>query len=158
MAGPGRVRLDADVDLTKTFAADQYSRGLRSWRWIGLGRKVPLFTSLFGDICFEAEDGYWWLDTVDGTLTKQWETAEELNAELDTPEGQERYLFGGLVLDAELRGLVPGPDQVLGFTVAPSIGGGFGVDNVEVIDFVTRLHMSGQLHDWLRATTPSFEA
>lgn len=140
----------AGVDLTKTFAREQYARGLEAWSWIGIGRRVPLFTSLFADVCFESHDGYWWLDTVDGTLTKPWETAEELNAELETAEGQERYLFGGLVLDAELRGLVPGPDEVLGFAVAPSVGGGYGVENLEVIDFVTRLHMSGQLHRWTR--------
>jgi hypothetical protein len=45
------------VQLTKTFSADEYARGLESWAWLELAGKTPLFASLFGDVFFDSEDG-----------------------------------------------------------------------------------------------------
>lgn len=144
------LRFDADVDLTRTFDREQFSRGLASWDWIGVGRRVPMYTSLFGDVFFESYDGYWWLDTVRGRLTRPWEGLDELEADLDSSQGQRRYLRAGLALDAELRGLLPGPGTVYGFTVAPIVGGAMAVENLELMDFSLRLHLAGQLHGWVR--------
>ena len=123
MADPDRVRLDACVDLTRTATRQQYARGLSAWRWAGVERQVPLFMSLFGDVFLESYDGYWWLDSVRGTLVKPWETIEDLEADLDSARGQVRYLRSRLVLDAELQGLLPEEGQLYGFTVAPALGG-----------------------------------
>jgi hypothetical protein len=40
------------VQLTKTFPADQYTRGLESWTWLDVAGKTALFVSLFGDEFF----------------------------------------------------------------------------------------------------------
>jgi hypothetical protein len=109
------VRLDADVDLTRVFAPEQFSRGLESWSWVGIGNKVPAFTSLFGDVFFRSDDGVWLLDTLEGSLTRPWDSADALKAELGTPDGQDQYLLAGLALSAERRGIVPDAGQVYGF-------------------------------------------
>jgi hypothetical protein len=142
------------VDLTRTFEATQITRGLESWAWIGLGGKVPVFVSPFGDVFFRADDGFWWLDTLEGALHRPWITAEELNADLATAEGQDRYLLAGLAQGAERRGVVPTASQVYGFKIPPVLGGALDVDNVEVIDFVVAVHIAGQLHDQLRDLPP----
>ena len=70
------------VLLTRTFTPEQYARATESWGWLDLAGKEPIFTSPFGDVFFRANDGFWWLDTLDGTLTRRWRTADELNSAL----------------------------------------------------------------------------
>jgi hypothetical protein len=150
----GRLRFNERVDLTRTFAAEQYARALESWAWIGLEDKAPLFTSPFGDVFFRGPDGLWWLDTLEGHLTQPWATPSDLQAVLNTPEGQDQYLLAGLAFAAERQGLVPLDAQVYGFKTPPVLGGAVEVDNVEVIDFVVCVNIAGQLHDQIRALPP----
>ncbi|WP_051510514.1 T6SS immunity protein Tdi1 domain-containing protein [Intrasporangium oryzae] len=138
------------MDLIKTFTPEQFEQGLESWAWIGLEGKTPLFASPFGDIFLRGEDGFWWLDTIEGALLKPWETAEEMQAELRSPGGQDRYLLGGLAWAAEEEGVVPTGDQVYAFTVPPILGGDMGLENVQVVDFVVAANVAGQLHEQVR--------
>lgn len=142
------------MDLTRTATRQQFALALSTWGWAGVERKVPLFTSLFGDVFLESYDGYWWLDAVRGTLGKPWETVEAMEADLDSARGQERFLRSRLVLDAELHGLRPDDGQVYGFTVAPALGGPVHVDNLELMDLTLRLHMTGQLHGRILRAQP----
>lgn len=144
------VRLDAGMDLTRTATRAQYHRALETWRWLDIERKVPLFTSLFGDVFFESFDGCWWLDAVRGTLTRHWESVGTMDTDLDTPRGQKAFLRARLALDAELAGLSPGDGQIYGFRVAPIVGGAVDVANLEVMELTLRLHLSGQLHGHVR--------
>jgi hypothetical protein len=138
------------VELTRRFTPEQFAHGLQSWQWIGIDAKVPLFTSPFADVFFRADDGFWWLDTLEGSLTRPWANAEELKADLATVKGQDRYLLAGLAWGAESRGLVPGSDEVYGFKTPPCLGAAIDVENVEAIDFVVSLHLAGQLHEQIR--------
>lgn len=143
-----------ELALTRTFTAEQYHRGLSSWRWLGLGDREPLFASPFGDVFFRAPDGFWWLDTLEATLTRPWATVEELEADLNTFEGQDRYLLAGLAQNAARRGLLPGPDQVYDFRAPPILGGAVDVDNLDVADFVVSLNIAGQIHGQVRDLPP----
>jgi hypothetical protein len=142
------------MNLTRSFAAEQFTRGLDSWGWIGAAGKIPLFASVFGDVFFRADDGFWYLDTLEGTLTRVWADAQALKADLATASGQDRYLLAGLAFGAESRGLIPDPGQVYNFKVPPVMGGALDVDNVETIDFVVGLNIAGQLHDQIRGLPP----
>jgi hypothetical protein len=142
------------VDLTRTFTAEQYARGLDSWSWIGIGDRTPIFASPFGDVFFRARDGLWWLDTLEGTLSRPWSTDEAMRADLTSPEGQDRYLLAGLAFGALERGIVPTADQVYGFQHPPVLGGALDVDNVESINFVVGLAIAGQLHEQVRDLPP----
>jgi hypothetical protein len=142
------------MHLTRTFSAEQYERGLESWGFVDLSGKSPLFTSPFGDVFFRADDGFWWLDTLEGQLTRPWSSTEEMRAALDTPEGQDEYLLAGFALAANARGVVPGTGQVYVFASPPILGGPLDVDNITVMDFVVALHLAGQLHDQVRDLPP----
>jgi hypothetical protein len=146
--------LDARVGLIRRFTPDQFDRALESWHWIGIGDKNPLFTSPFGHVFLRADDGFWWLDTLEAALTREWATAEDLTAALNTPEGQDRYLLAGLAASAERQGITPTATQVYGFKIAPVLGGEVGLANVEAIDFVVSINLLGQLHQQVRDLPP----
>ncbi len=81
---PCVVLFDVRMDLIRGFGSDEFSQALESWRWIGIEGKTLLFCSPFGDVSLRAADGIWWLDTVEGTLTRRWAHSEELKAALRT--------------------------------------------------------------------------
>src|SRR5215469_12598876 len=142
------------MDLARTFAPEQFERALESWRWAGVAGKRPLFASPFGDVFFDADDGVWFLDLLEGTLTRQWPDAAALKASLRTIEGQDRYLLAGLAFAAERQGLAPSAAQVLGFKNPPFLGGAVAADNIDVIDFEVSLYIAGQLHRQVKELLP----
>jgi hypothetical protein len=142
------------MDAIRRFSDEQFGSALESWSWLDLAGKAPLCASPFGDIFLEDAAGVWWLDTLEGALTRPWSTRDEFASAVADETGQDRYLLVGLALAAEERGLAPGPDQVYGFTVPPKLGGGFDPDNVEVIDFVLGVNVTGQLHQQLKDLPP----
>lgn len=142
------------MKLTRSFTPEQFARGLGAWHWVGIGTKVPLFTSLFGDVFFRADDGFWWLDTLEGNLARVWANADALKADLATASGQDQYLLAGLAFSAESRGLIPEPGQVYGFKTPPVLGGALDADNIETMDFVVGLHLAGQIHEQIRHLPP----
>lgn len=142
------------MDLTRRFTEHQYAAALESWQWIGLDGKTPQFTSAFGDVFFCAADGIWWLDTLEGTLTLRWHALGDLQAELNTAEGQDQYLLAGLAFAAGQAGLVPGTRQILSFRHPPALGGQLDIGNVEVSDFVVAVNIAGQIRDQIRCLPP----
>jgi hypothetical protein len=142
------------VPLTKVFRVDQYDAALESWQWVGLDGKRPVLSSLFGDVFLQAPDGYWFLDTVEGTLTHRWPDRDALQHELDTESGQDQYLLGGLAMAADRSGLTLGEDQVYDFVQPPILGGQFAVENMTTMDFVVALHIAGQLLRQVRELPP----
>ncbi|WP_433061642.1 hypothetical protein [Dactylosporangium sp. CS-033363] len=140
--------------LIKTFPGDRFAGALESWQWADLAGKEPAFASLFGDVFLRGPDGIWWLDTVGGECTLRWPSMEALSAELNTEEGQQRYLLAGLAAELARRGLTPDDEQVYDFTHPPALGGALDPDNVDVIDFVVGVNVAGQLHDQLRDLPP----
>lgn len=147
MAGP-------KLELTRRFSSATYSDALESWTFLDLSNKSPALTSPFGDIFFQAADGIWWLDTVEGKLVRPWSDQDAFRAELSTVEGQDRYLLAGLAHAAHQAGLQPGPDEIYDFKVAPVLGGAFEVTNVGICDFVVAVNIAGQIHEQVRALPP----
>jgi hypothetical protein len=77
-----------------------------------------------------------------------------LQRELDSEEGQDQYLLGGLVIAAERSGLTLGVDQVYDFIKPPILGGQFEVENLTTMDLVVSLHVAGQLLGQVRHLPP----
>ena len=143
------------MEAIRRFTDEQFGNALESWTWLDLAGKAPLCASPFGDVFLEdPTGGVWWLDTLEGTLTRPWPTRGEFASAVADEAGQDRYLLVGLALAAEDRGLRPGPDEVYGFTVPPKLGGRFEADNVEVIDFVLGVNVTGQIHQQLKDLPP----
>jgi hypothetical protein len=40
--------------------------------------------------------GYWFLDTIEGTLQRQWRNRDDLQSSLGSDEGQDKFLLGVL--------------------------------------------------------------
>ena len=142
------------MQLIKTFSRAEFDQALDSWDWIGLASCEPIFASLFGDIFFRAADGYWFLDSIDGSLSKPWATEADLRRALDSEEGQDRYLLGALATSAKARGIVLGAKQVYDFVPPPALGGSFDVDHLVVLDFVVSVNLAGQLHQQIKHLPP----
>ena len=143
------------MELTKTFTLEQYARALESWHWLDpLDGKTPRFTSLFGDVFFEAADGWWYLDTLGGELKRPWDSRDLMGRVLATEDGQDEYLLGGLAMAADRKGIRLGPDQVYDFTHPPALGGSFDVKNIQTIDFVVGVNIAGQIHHQIHDLPP----
>lgn len=142
------------VDAIRRFSRAQYASALESWRWLPLEGKSAVCTSPFGDIFLEDDQGVWWLDTLEGALSRPWASREEFAAALSTAEGQDEFLLAGLGMAAEAGGLRPGPDQVYGFIIPPKIGGALDASNIEVQDFVVALYIAGQIHRQIHSMPP----
>ena len=148
------MRLDDRVQPIRRFSDQQYRDALESWSWLDLSGKAPRFTSPFGDIFFEAADGWWFLDTMEGTLQRRWGTGEEVEAALNTQEGQDQLLLLGLARSAEALGVSLLGDQVYDLLPPPALGGSFDPAHVVATDFVVAVHMAGQLHEQVRSLPP----
>ena len=127
---------------------------LESWAWLDLGSKVPLLASLFGDVILQDRTGYWFLDTLEGSLSRPWSSRQEVQSALDTEEGQDRYLLGGLAFAAEAAGMQLAESEVYSFKVPPALGGAFDLANVEMTDFVVAVNFAGQRHDQVKNLPP----
>jgi hypothetical protein len=148
------VRLNAAVQLTRSFSAEQFASALESWTWVDIAELLPTFTSPFGDIFFQGADGIWFLDLLEGKLTRPWTSRDALKADLNSPEGQNQYLFAGLAFAAQQLGIIPSDSQVLSFKVPPVLGGATAVENVEASDFVVSVNIAGQIHQQIKDLPP----
>jgi len=142
------------VELITSFLPEQYRDALESWTWIGLAGKRPWFASLFGDVFLQANEGIWYLDTMEGSLSLEWATEDDLRRTLATPEGQQRYLLADLATGAHARGLHLGSDDVYDLVPPPILGGAFDVDHVVVSDFAMTVNVAGQIHEQVRNLPP----
>jgi hypothetical protein len=143
------------MELIRRFPADVLAAALSDWQWLPeLTGKQPLVTSAFGDVFLRGEDGVWFLDTVEGNVSRQWDSPNDLQQQLNTRDGQDRFLMAGLVETAVGAGLVAGQGEVLSFKVPPVLGGQFDVDNLDVTDLVVALSVAGQIHRQVKDLPP----
>lgn len=143
------------MELIRRFDAATFARGLADWTWLIGDRDLrPIAASMFGDVFLDGDDGVWFLDSLEGTLTLEWPDASALQAALNTAEGQDQYLLGGLAIGATERGVIPGPDQILMFSVPPTLGGSMSPDNIEAMDYVVASSICGQLRQQIKDLPP----
>lgn len=135
------------MELIRHFPANTLAAALAEWAWLpDLDGKTTLIASAFGDLFLQGSDGVWFLDTIEGTLTREWPHAAALQDALSTLEGQDRFLLLGLVQAAQDAGIEPAADQVLSFKQPPILGGLFEVANLQAADLGPTLAAGGQLH------------
>nr|WP_216645230.1 DUF1851 domain-containing protein [Isoptericola halotolerans] len=130
----------------RPFPAAAFSYGLASWSWLGIQGKTPRFATLFGDVFLESLEGWWFLDTVEGTLEMRWPNAVDLTAELESPDGRNDLLLEDLVIEAARHGVVPQDDEVLTFMPHPRLGGRFSADSAVAVRFELALRLAGEVH------------
>lgn len=125
--------MEQSVELTVPFP-DTALRGLEVWAWLPHPPLRPFVCSLFGDVILKGDNEWWFLDTVEGTLTVEWPHWDAVERSLETEEGQDRYLLGGLAVGAASRCMVLPRGTVGTFIPHPVMGGDFNLERVMAVD------------------------
>jgi hypothetical protein len=95
------------MEPIRRFSFEDYAAALESWSFLELSGKRPLFTSPFGDVFLQSDDGFWFLDLVAGELSRRWETERDLSSSLNSRHGQDEYLMIELASQAESSAFTP---------------------------------------------------
>lgn len=142
------------VHLIREFAPDAYEFALSSWSWIGTGDKTPRFASCFGDMFLESPDGWWFLDTVEGTLERRWGSMDAMFAELEGDDGRAEFLLEETLNAALGQGLRLGDDEVFAFLPPPAVTGTMSVDSLAPLRFAIAANLAGRIHGELNGVQP----
>lgn len=132
--------------MLRSFSPSAFAFGLASWSWLGTHGKTPRFTTAFGDVFLESLEGWWLLDTIEGTLTLRWANAVDLYAELDSDEGREEILLEDILVETMNRGVRLRDDEVLAFVPHPAAGGRLSAATCSPLRFELALSLAGQVH------------
>ena len=76
--------------------AEKLATALEAWTWLDLAGKRPILVTAFADVFFEADDGLWFLETLEGKLERVCDTQVELDRLLASDEGRIGFCFRGL--------------------------------------------------------------
>ncbi|MCU1414696.1 MAG: uncharacterized protein JWN80_2036 [Microbacteriaceae bacterium] len=143
-----------ELELIRRFSDDQYASALESWTFENFDGKTPLFTSPFGDLFLSDEAGVWYLDVLGGRLAMNWQNTSELEAELNTTDGRNRWLSASRAAEGWGNGLHPSDSEIFDFAVFPALGGPMSAENLCVADFVVSVNIAGQIHSQIRDLPP----
>lgn len=142
--------------LTITPSGEDLLKGLESWSWIDFSGLEPVLISALGDVFFRTDEGgVVMLDTIEGKLVPLADDFDQFREVLNTAEVQEQLLFASLVFAAHReRGLALEDGQCFDFKIPPMLGGEISVDALEVINFVVKLNVAGQIHAQIKDLPP----
>lgn len=147
------------MQLIREFTPVAYDFALASWGWLGITDQVPRFASCFGDMFLESRSGWWFLDTVEGTLERRWPNRDQMFAELRSADGRAEYLLEETLGQAQGRGMSLADDEVFTFIPAPAITGTMDADNLTPLRFAIAASLAGRIHHELRlAARPALPA
>ena len=144
-------RLDAlaqdHADFTIAPGQENIVRALEAWSWLGLPPALqPILVNAFGEIFFLQDRAVVMLDTLAGALQPVAADLATFTLMLDAEEGQDDLLVAGLVVRLQEHGELLGADECYDYILAPIEGGGFDLDNIEVVDFVAKHITAADLH------------
>ncbi len=145
------------MELIKKFSKKQYDQALKSWRWLVPEEAVPLLTSTFGDIFCAHRGMIFFLDLVNGTFELVAQTMDDLEKRLNSSKGQEDLLMATLSMTLQKSGLILAPHEIFDFKKTPKLGGVISVDNIHKMDFITAVHVLGQIHQQIKDLPPGTE-
>lgn len=130
-------------------------RALDGWRWIAWDGLVAVAVSGFGEIFFrDANGSIQQLDMIEGRVKKVADSLASFTARLQEPEGRDDLLLGGLILAARSRGLLLNAGECYDFRIPPVLGGEMSADAMEIMSFVVKAHIAGQVHEQVKDLPP----
>ena len=101
----------------------------------------------------DAEPGEWTVEFRVGDGSKGWPEAAPFDAILCAAAARDER--DRAIIAAYDAGLEPSSDEVLSFKQPPTLGGAFDVANLQTIEFAAALRAAGQLHQGIKAQSPS---
>jgi hypothetical protein len=122
-------------------------RLLSEWRWLCPESVVVIQTNAFGDLLLRDEVGRVHLLNVgSGEIRVIAQSVAEFNDRAPTPEMQEEWFAASAVRAAQLRGLVPGRGQCIGFKTPVVFAEAGGADSAYVADLYEYVSFLGDIH------------
>jgi hypothetical protein len=126
-------------------------RLLEAWRWLVPKTETPLLVSAMGDWVFGRPDATMAkLDILEGRYVTIAKSSNEFNSLKRSEQWLDQHFSASWVIIARGNGLVPTPNQCLGWKIAPIIGGEFSVSNLALFDMALYQSLQGQMHRQLQ--------
>ncbi|WP_208855305.1 T6SS immunity protein Tdi1 domain-containing protein [Aquipseudomonas alcaligenes] len=129
--------------------ASQYDTSvlLAEWQWLTPKTDTPLFISIFGDWVFGNPNGSLWvLSLLKGTYEQVAANSNEYNTLNKSAEWIDQTFIASWQSIAAGHGLIPEPNQCLGWKVHPLLGGSFEPANLQLFNMSVYQSLMGQLH------------
>jgi hypothetical protein len=119
---------------------------LSEWAWLLPPRDIPLLVGAFGDCVFGAPDGsHWVLSMLEGDYRRVAGDSAEFNRLKNDAANLNDWFSAEWVSIAAGNGIVPAPDQCLGWKVHPILGAPFSVENIGLFSVRVYHSVVGQL-------------
>lgn len=127
---------------------------LAEWRWLCPLKLTLVATTVFGELFLKDESGkVFWLDTGIGVLSIVADSEDEFLTAAAEPAKREEWFAESDELAALARGLKPGPNECIGFSVPLVFAEGGSPDTAYVADIYDCVGFLGDLHRQI-ATLP----
>jgi hypothetical protein len=122
-------------------------RLLSEWRWLCPQPLTVIGRNAFGDLFLRDKVGNVHLLNVgSGELSLIAASVSEFTELAGSPEKQEEWFAEAAVKKAEERGLVPGPQQCVGFSTPVVFAQSDGLDSAYVADLYEHVGFLGDIH------------
>lgn len=129
---PERVNLDALLD---------------EWSWALPEPLHPVLLTALGDVFAQGESkAVFFIDTVEGTVTKVAETGAAFQSMLTEEQFVDDHFFPSRIAELREAEIFLYPQQVYSHQKPLVLGGEDDIDNVEVTDVSVHLSILGQIH------------
>jgi hypothetical protein len=131
------------------FAVEHLSveRLLKSWRWLCPERLSLVARNAFGDLFLQDDGGnIMWLDVAIGRVTHVANSCETFRAYIATEELRKRWFAVRDETQAASRGLAPGLEQCIGFSIPLVFAESGYTENPYVADLYDHVSFLGDLH------------
>ncbi|MFD7307879.1 hypothetical protein [Promicromonospora sp. NPDC059942] len=102
----------------------------------------------------ESQDGWWFLDTVEGTLERRWNSMDDMFADLEGEDGRAEYLLEETLNTALDQGMRLGDDEVFAFLPPPAVTGTMSVNSLAPLRFAIAANLAGRIHGELNGVQP----
>jgi hypothetical protein len=118
------------------------------WAWLLGDEEIrPIMITKFGDMFYRRLDGQvYFLDTMEGKISCICGSNEDFNAFINKTENIEHYLMSNLIYVLINQGKVTSLYQCYSYKILPVLGGESRAENVEIMDAVVNISITGQIH------------
>jgi len=129
-------------------------RLLAYWRWLCPQQVTLIDRSAYGDLFLRDEEGkVFWLDVAIGSLSQIADSETRFLALSEDADNREEWFAESDVRDAAEQGLIPGPNQCIGFSVPLVFAESACPNNAYIADIYDHVGFLGDLHRQI-ATMP----
>ena len=131
------------------FAVEHLSveRLLKDWRWLCPKQLSLVARNAFGDLFLQNDAGrILWLEVATGRISEVADSQKSFRTYAETEEMRQRWFATNDETQAASRGLVPGPEQCIGFSIPLVFAESGYPENPYVADFYDYISFLGDVH------------